>query len=466
MAAPQRQKTLIELDLSAKRVLVGWQKVLLSVMAIVIFICFYNNFTFSVWWAVVFFNTLFLYLNSYRFALLLMGAKMHQYDQKFGGKPKMTVADKDLPTYTILIPLYKEVAVVPKLIKSISSFDYPVEKLQVLILLEENDLETIKAIDDAKMPKHFQKVIVPYSEPQTKGKASNYGLSLATGQLTCIYDAEDRPDPNQLRIVAAKYAESDEKVACIQCRLCFYNGKENLLTSMFEIEYQALYTFMLPVITYLSLPTPIGGSSNHFRTDFLKNIGGWDPYNVTEDADLGLRLAVTGHRVKMVFSYTPEEAPITVSAWVKQRTRWLKGYFHTFFIYFRYPGKVWSEFRLSGFMFFLYIMFLGPFITLTNPIMITTSAFIILGYFDFGPYEYTLKMLTWFNFMYTILHFMFTSFMVARVAGHSYLKYRWILFLFYFVLHMYAAIIAVYKLIREPHKWDKTTHGLTKVEHE
>jgi glycosyltransferase XagB len=463
MAAPQRKLTLIELDLSAKRVLVGWQKIMLIVMAVVLFICYYNQFDYSIFWTVIFFNVLYLYVNSYRFALMLMGAKMHQHDQKFA-KKHITLTDKELPTYTILIPLFKEAAVLPKLVKAISSFDYPTAKLQVLLILEENDDETGKAIDALGLPKHFQKVVVPYSEPQTKAKACNYAMGLATGDLVCIYDAEDRPDKDQLKIVASKFAESDPRVACVQCRLCFYNGKENLLTSMFEIEYQALYTFLLPVITYLSLPTPIGGSSNHFRREFLQNIGGWDPYNVTEDADLGLRLAVTGHRVKMVYSYTPEEAPITLRAWIKQRVRWIKGYFHTFFIYFRYPRNVWSEYRISGFMFFMYIMFFGPFLTLTTPIMITISAFIIMGYFDFGGYEYPLKMFTWFNLMYTLLHFMFTSFMIARVAGHSYLKYKWILFLFYFVLHMYAAVIAVYKLFREPHKWDKTTHGVTTVD--
>lgn len=452
-----------DLDLSAKEILKPWQEFIILSMGIAFLFFLDLNVDLTIYWTVMFFNIIFFLSNHYRLGIMVMGGTLYNVDMQHQNSFFLT--DEQLPTYTIILPLFHEGTVIPSLVKSLCNLDYPTEKLQILLILEEEDKDTLAAIQAFNPPSQFQTIIVPNSKPQTKAKACDYALQYATGELTCIYDAEDRPDRLQLKIAANKFAISDEKVACLQCRLCYYNGHENLLTSMFEIEYQSYYNFFLPVATYFNLPIPLGGSSNHFRTSFLLSIGAWDPYNVTEDADLGMRLAATGHLTKIIYTYTKEESPITFRAWLKQRVRWIKGYFHTFFIYFRYPRKVLGTFSFGGKVFFMYILCITPFLVLFSPAIIGLTVAIYLSYFQFNPMmNLILILFTWTNMVTTILCFLYTSHMIVNVSDHKYLRYRWPFYLFYFLLLSYAAILAAYKLFKEPHKWDKTTHGVTKVE--
>jgi cellulose synthase/poly-beta-1,6-N-acetylglucosamine synthase-like glycosyltransferase len=470
MALDTGKKLLLsDLNLSAKEVLVEWQKIIFVVMVISGLVCISVDLDMTVYWVTIFFNVAYLFCNTYRLFTIFIGYKIKEAEAaevevEAHKRVSFTLTDEQLPTYTVLIALFHEEAVIPSLVKSISNLDYPKDKVQVLLILEEEDKETLEAIKALNLPKYFQTVIVPFSKPQTKAKACDYALQFATGQRICIFDAEDRPDSLQLKIAANVLATTGEEYVAVQGRLLYYNAHENLLTSMFEIEYQGLYEFTLPVATYFKFPIPLGGSSNHFRTDFLKEIGGWDPYNVTEDADLGIRLSLAGHRTKIIHSYTAEEAPISIKAWIKQRARWIKGYFHTSFIFLRYPKLLFKEFSLGGILFFLYILFIGPTLMLVAPILIIFSALIIMGYFDFpAGYNLFLILLTWVNLGYMTLHFMFTSYMVAKESGEKCLRYIWILYMLYFFFHWFAAMRAARQLYLDPHKWEKTTHGLTKV---
>ena len=374
------------------------------------------------------------------------------------------LANSQLPYYTILVPLFKEAEVISSLVKALNKLDYPKDKLQILLIIEAEDRKTQDAITKINAPDHFKVVVVPYSYPQTKAKACNYAMSFATGEYICIYDAEDRPDANQLKMVVSKFAESDSNIICVQCRLCFYNGHENLLTSFFEMEYQILFTFILPVAAHYNLPIPLGGTSNHFKTSVLREVGCWDSYNVTEDADLGLRIALAGYQTKMVLSYTHEEAPIGIKAWIKQRNRWLKGYFHTCLIYLRYPGKVIKQFKPLGMLFFTYMMLLSPLLTLLAPLLIILTLAILLNICQLSYYQnITFTLLSWINFTTSSLYLLFTSYIMIKVTNKKYLDYKWLILKFYYVLHVFSSIMAIYKLFKEPHKWDKTTHGITKV---
>ncbi len=153
-----------------------------------------------------------------------------------------------------------------------------------------------RALRKHDLPPHFEVIVVPQGSPQTKPRALNYALQFCRGSLLTIYDAEDIPEPNQLREVARKFSGAGEKLACLQAQLSFYNPNENWLTRQFTAEYATLFGLILPALAAHNLPLPLGGTSNHFRTRNLRQIGGWDPYNVTEDADLGLRLARLGYR--------------------------------------------------------------------------------------------------------------------------------------------------------------------------
>jgi cellulose synthase/poly-beta-1,6-N-acetylglucosamine synthase-like glycosyltransferase len=209
-------------------------------------------------------------------------------------------------------------------------------------------------------------------------------------------------------------------------------------------------------------PIPLGGSSNHFRTEVLRELNGWDPYNVTEDADLGLRISARGYKIHMVHSFTQEEATNTFKAWIKQRSRWVKGYFHTFFVYMRHPIFVFKKYRLKGFIFFLYMLFLSPFLLATTPIMLYFSIKIILGFYGFATItEQVLKYFTLFNLMYGYIGLIFMTYFIKKVQKIR-SAWLWWTYPLYFVLHVFAAVSAFYKLLTNPHKWDKTTHGVSK----
>lgn len=234
--------------------------------------------------------------------------------------------DADLPTYTVLVPLYREARVVPALLAHLASLDYPASKLEVLLLVEEDDHETLAAVQAAKPPAYFTLLTLPPGQPRTKPKALNVGLLFARGEFLVVYDAEDRPEPDQLKKAVVAFRKGSEHLTCVQAALNYYNREENSLTRLFAMEYAHWFDYLLPGLFQLGLPMPLGGTSNHFRTERLRQLGGWDPFNVTEDADLGLRMAGRGLTVAVLNSTTWEEAPHHLTAWIRQRSRWIKGY--------------------------------------------------------------------------------------------------------------------------------------------
>ena len=260
------------------------------------------------------------------------------------------LADVDLPDYTVLVPLYHERDVAPALVHALSALDYPAEKIDIIFVTEEMDVATRLALAAACPPPHMRIITVPAGEPRTKPRALSSALQFSGGELVTVYDAEDIPAPDQLRQAAAVFAASDSNLACVQARLSIYNPKSGFLTRQFALEYEVLFGAILPLMQRLRLPVLLGGTSNHFRRSVLEGIGGWDPFNVTEDADLGIRLARSGYRVAMFGSDTAEEAPFNWRAWCGQRRRWLKGWMQTYAVHMREPRQLWRELGPSGFM--------------------------------------------------------------------------------------------------------------------
>ena len=285
------------------------------------------------------------------FWLLLTTAK------RKGGQPTpASVPDRHLPPYTAMVALYREAEVVPQLIKCLQLIDYPPTHLEVLLVLEEVDLETRMAVAAADLPGNFKIVVVPPSAPRTKPKALNYALGLARGQFVVVYDAEDRPEPDQLKKALWKFAAGGPKLACVQARLNVYNPHQSFLTRQFAIEYTVLFDAILPALERLGLPMPLGGTSNHFVTERLRQAGAWDPFNVTEDADLGVRLARLGLRTGTIESTTWEESPAELANWGRQRTRWLKGWMQTWLVHTREPRRLWRELGPAAFLGFQVLM--------------------------------------------------------------------------------------------------------------
>jgi cellulose synthase/poly-beta-1,6-N-acetylglucosamine synthase-like glycosyltransferase len=240
--------------------------------------------------------------------------------------PLRAANDAELPSYSVLVPLFREGSVVPHLLGALRDIDYPHDKMDVLLIVESIDQETQAALANAKLAPHMRVVVVPDGEPRTKPRALQYALQLTRGEYVVVFDAEDAPECDQLRGAAAVLGKSGGRLGCLQAQLNIYNSDASWLTRQFTIEYTALFDCILPTLQRLGLPVPLGGTSNHFPRAVLDAVGGWDPFNVTEDADPGIRLARQGWHVAVLPSTTWEEAPPTFGVWLGQRTRWLKGW--------------------------------------------------------------------------------------------------------------------------------------------
>ncbi len=372
------------------------------------------------------------------------------------------VDEASLPTYTLLIPLYREAAVLQGLVDGLSRLDYPPDKLDVMLLLEEDDEETIAAAREMALPPHIRAVIVPDSQPKTKPKACNYGLFTCDSDLLVIYDAEDRPEPDQLKRAAIAFSRAPDDVVCLQAKLNYYNQRQNLLTRWFTAEYSVWFDLFLPGLTASGAPVPLGGTSNHFRVEPLKELGGWDPFNVTEDCDLGVRLHKDGWRTAMLASTTWEEANGAFLSWFRQRSRWVKGYLQTWLVHMRHPLRIIRELGPGGW--FSFQMTIGGSLVcfLINPIywamtvlwLLTHSAVIAAL---FPPAIYLLGSFCLFG-----ANFVFVYMAVAGCMHRQYydLVKHSLLTPVYWLMMSIGAYKAVAQIIVRPHYWEKTEHGI------
>lgn len=260
--------------------------------------------------------------------------------------PAVLPADAEVPHYSVLVPLFREAGVVPDLVLALSSLDYPEERLDILLVVESVDSDTQVALAGVALPGHMRVLVVPDGQPRTKPRALNYALQFARGDFIVIYDAEDVPEPDQLHRALAVLKGGPKNLGCVQARLDIYNAGESWLSEQFAIEYMMLFGALLPALIRLGLPAPLSGTSNHFPRSVLDAAGGWDPFNVTEDADLGIRLARAGYSVSVLASTTWEEAPNTFKVWLGQRTRWLKGWMQTYLVHTRQPSLLLRQLGL------------------------------------------------------------------------------------------------------------------------
>lgn len=364
------------------------------------------------------------------------------------------LSDDELPSYTVLVPAYHEEEVIGPTIQWIADLDYPKDKLEVLVLVERRDKPTAEAVIRANPPDFVRVVWLPPGLPQTKPRSCNLGLLIASGDLLVIFDAEDRPERDQLRKAAVQFADGGDRLACVQAKLNFYNARSSLISRMFSLEYAFWFDMMLPGLDRLGLPVPLGGTSNHLRTKIIQDIGGWDAWNVTEDADLGLRLASAGYQVQVADTTTWEECPDQPWPWIMQRTRWLKGYMLTFLVHTRRPGAARQHFGTAGIATLIGVLAGTPLVFMLWP-----SAF-VLGLLSQAPGQ--LGGLTTESAVASsamgIACGTLSVFML--VAGYR-RRLDWpmaMLVPVYWLLHAVAGWRGLLQLIRAPYSWEKTTH--------
>ncbi|MGK6316279.1 glycosyltransferase family 2 protein [Neorhizobium sp. DT-125] len=368
-----------------------------------------------------------------------------------------------LPCYTVMVALYREAAVAEQLIASLKRLDWPHSLLDVKLVCEADDRETIAALKAFSAGAHFEIVEVPPSEPRTKPKALTYALGAARGEFLAIYDAEDRPHPQQLREAYQRFRTSPRELACLQAPLIITNGQHSWISALFSLEYAALFRGLLPMLANARMPLPLGGTSNHFRTEALHAAGGWDPFNVTEDADLGLRLYRLGYRSGVIGRQTLEDAPTTMRVWMGQRSRWFKGWLQTWLVLMRDPGRLIREMGPAAFC-ISQLMIGGMLVSsLLHPLIIV---FMALGAYsllaapadDIPAGVLSLFVIDTINIFGSYLTFLGLGW--GPMIGHErrLIGWRWTGVPLYWLMTSAAAWRAVLELRSRPFFWNKTPH--------
>lgn len=407
-------------------------------------------------------SAIFLASTLFKFVVALHGSRFDLV-QRVDPADIAALRDADLPIYTVLVPVFREARIVGRLVENLGRLDYPAEKLEIIILVEEEDDETRDAIAVSDPPDNFIVVTVPKGTPQTKPRACNVGLEVARGEYLVIYDAEDAPEADQLKKTVIAFARSSPETVVMQASLNYFNAHENVLTRLFALEYSYWFDYMLAGLDVRDLPIPLGGTSNHFRTSALRELGGWDPYNVTEDADLGIRASALGYRVGVVDSTTMEEATSRMGVFIGQRSRWIKGYMQTALVHARRPGHLIARIGLRRFGAFTLLIAGTP---LTFLGVIPFTGLLLVSFFvpwvDFSAaFPPIVLWLCLLNFLLGNGLMVYLNMMGPYKRGAFWLVGWALLNPVYWLLHSAASYKALWQLITKPHYWQKTEHGMS-----
>ncbi|MCW4005408.1 MAG: glycosyltransferase [Candidatus Bathyarchaeota archaeon] len=469
-------------DESAHKVLTNKQKywIVGTLLALSVAAILGSAITFAVFFAAI--NAVYFLINPIKIYISIKGFQQEQ-NASHTIEETNKLSDDELPIYTVLVPVYREAKVLSQIMRNMYLMNYPNEKLDVKILMEEKDKETIQEAKDLGLfgePKKraqgipteeyrrflttFDPVVIPMADITTKPRACNYGLIRAKGKYCVIYDAEDSPDLQQLRYAANAFEVADKKVTCLQGKLNFYNANENLLTKWFSIEYSYWYDFYLDGLDRVDVPIPLGGTSNHFRIDHLRELGGWDPYNVTEDADLGVRIARRKLKTAMIETYTYEEATLTVGGWIKQRSRWYKGHVQTYLVHMRHPKRLIDELGWKRFGLFQFTFGGSIFMPVINPLLWILTA---VGLFVPGVlsilFLLPIESICIFNLLVGNSAYL-TLYVVACIKKGKYKSIPFALAMpIYWLIISIASWRGLIQLITKPFYWEKTAHGVTKT---
>ena len=374
--------------------------------------------------------------------------------------PPETVGYK-YPKVSVLVPLFKEREIASALISRLSRLTYPKSLLDVVLVLEEEDDVTRQTVAETDLPAWIRVIEVPaHTGLTTKPRAMNYALDFCRGDIIGVWDAEDAPMADQIEHVVSRFAHTPDDVVCLQGILDYYNPRSSWRARCFTIEYSSWFRIILPGIARMGLVVPLGGTTLFFKRDALEELGGWDAHNVTEDADLGVRLCRAGYRTELIDTVTYEEANFRAWPWIKQRSRWLKGFMVTYLVHMRSPRQLWRDLGVRRFL-GVQAFFLGTFGQFLLAPVLWSFWLILLG-FD-HPIQSVLP--AW------VIHasvglFVATELLALAVGLTSVSRKErrflmpWVpTMILYFPLGVVAAYKALYELAAAPFFWDKTQHG-------
>lgn len=402
----------------------------------------------------------YLFLIIFKLYVVYVGFKYPLID--FSKEEIDAISDDELPVYTVLVPAKYEARVAQQIVDSMAALDYPEDKIDMIVMVEEYDTNTIEAFENAKnVPGYFRVEKVHYVEPQTKPKTMNMVFDQIKGKYLVIYDAEIVPDADQMKKAYLAFKKHPE-IACFQTRLEHYNTDQNILTRLFNMEFSFYYDYFLPGLQRLGFPIPLSGHSTHFKTEVLRDIGGWDSYNVAEDCDIGMRMFRYGFKTAVINSVSKEEAASSFWSWIQQRTRWMKGFIQTSIVHLRHPFRTKRE--MGGWKNFLGFLFTVPGTVLVN--FLNLASWIIFLFWlstrsDFIHSLYTQPILYISVASFVIGIFLFTY--LNLIGSFNRKKYHLIkyglLTPVYWVMLAFATTRAVFQTFSNPFKWELTVHG-------
>ena len=441
---------------SARMTLISWQAFSLGGLVLTVA-------QWAIYWPFLVLGGLHLFLSLVYSMTIFLRWKSLFYIGREEEPTALPESEGRLPVYSVLVALHREGAVIEQLVSALTALDWPASRLDIKLVCEADDRETLDALETRRLPPHFEMVRVPYCLPRTKPKALTYALAGVRGAFVTVFDAEDRPDPGQLREAYHRFRQEDAGLACLQAPLAIDNGSEGWLATLFACEYFAQFHGFLRMTERHGWPMPLGGTSNHFRVKALLDVGGWDPHNVTEDADLGLRLARKGYRVGLLRRPTRENAPTRQKIWIGQRSRWLKGWLQTFLVSLRQPVLLLREVGwtgvgvliinsagtvLSALLYPFFFLTLGLIAicawrgTLPDPHSLTGLLLMLDGLNMVAGYAYYLTAVLWWH---RLMQRPLPLLLPLRIP------YLWMMLTL-------AAWKALGQLIRNPHRWEKTPH--------
>lgn len=364
---------------------------------------------------------------------------------------------QDLPVYSVLVPLRDEAEMVDQLCRSLTRLDYPAHRLDIIFVVEQRSPSTVAAVRRHLGNARFSLVEVPHAPPLTKPKALDFALPFCRGEFVTVFDAEDRPEPGQLRQAVNQFRRAPH-LHCIQARLVIANGGRGPLPALFAGEYAALFSVFLPALGRWGVVMPLGGTSNHFRLASLRAIGGWDAYNVTEDADLGVRLARRRLACGTSRSATYEDAPESLRIWMGQRRRWMKGWMQTILVHNRHPRQLIADLGLWRFLLFEIIvlgMILSP--LLHTGFMLACLFAVLAGHTELLRLDlWSASCLSVFALGYGIA-FAIQILGLVRTGQIGLIAWQ-ILLPVYWIAIAWATLRALVDLTLKPFHWIKTVH--------
>jgi len=372
-----------------------------------------------------------------------------------------------LPTFTILIPLKEEGDIIHQTFSSIININYPKNLIQAIVIIEEDDMITKSSINKISLPDYFHILKIPSMPPFTKGRPLMHGLQKATGEYITIFDAESLPEPDQLLKVAHKLSKA-KTPTCFQAKIKIANAHRNVLTKFFAAEYYEWFEKHIARLSEKNLPFGLAGNSFYIQTKLLKDLGAWDPFNVTEDADLTVRLVREGVQLKLLDSYTYENCPDTLKAWTRQRTRWDKGLFITQLVHLRHRRFGFKDFSFKGWIYFWLRQCCGSLLPYVTAFIVAVNANIVFSYLFFqgtpGYNYHILNALMLLNVIFSISVSLYADYYIFKAINIKMgFKDLFLGTIYYWLINLMAGSIAYKEYIFSPIKWNKTNHDVLKI---